>query len=92
VGLNKSWHIVLRFAIAGFLMAELATLSFVFKAPNVVTNLMTLASPGMWLFPHVPWGGAHREWFLFAILPIANAAAYAILGVAVVALITKLRN
>ena len=89
---DKGRHIVLRLAIAGFLIAEFAALSFTFKASNVITNLLTLASPGMWLFPHASWSDAHREWFLFAVLPAANAIVYAIFGIVIAAFVTRPKN
>jgi hypothetical protein len=89
---DKVWNIVIRFAIAGFLIAEFATMSFTFKASNVITNLLTLASPGSWLVAHVLWSDAHRVLFLFVVFPIANGVVYATFGFVIAALTTKPKN
>jgi|HubBroStandDraft_6_1064221.scaffolds.fasta_scaffold74985_3 hypothetical protein len=86
---GKVWRIVFCFAIAGFLIPEFAVLSFAFRVSDVLTNLMTLVSPGMWLLSHSRWSAAHRGWLVFAVMPMANAAVYAALGAVITGLITK---
>jgi hypothetical protein len=84
--LDKGWHLIFRFAIAGFLLAMMAAFCMIFHAPNVITNLMILVSPGIWLFPHEAWGTALSVWLSFGFLAIANGVLYAIVGAAIVGL------
>jgi hypothetical protein len=67
---DKGWGFIFR--CAGFLLATIAAFCMVVHAPNIMTSLMILVSPGIWLFPHEAWGTAFQVWFLFGLLPVAN--------------------
>jgi hypothetical protein len=86
MALDKGWRFILRFAVAGFLVAMSAAFCMVFHASNLITNLMILASPGIWLSPHEAWGTAFSVWLSFGFLAIANGVLYAIAGAAIVGL------
>jgi hypothetical protein len=61
--------------------ATLAAVCMVFHAPNVITNLLFLASPGIWLFLPEAWSGTGNDsggvamWLMFGFVAIANAVA-----------------
>jgi hypothetical protein len=90
--LDKGWHFILSFALIGFLIAIVAACCMVFNAPNIITNLMIVISPGLWLFLervfgrvgftnyHVAW------WFSVCLVAIANGVLYAIVGAVIAGL------
>jgi len=96
--LDKGWHFVLTFALIGFVLAVLAALCMVFSAPNIITNLMVLVSPGLWLFIERVWGrmpieNYHVSWWLsVCIVAVANGGLYATVGAVVAALRWALRQ
>jgi hypothetical protein len=90
--LRKIWRIVLCFAIAGFLIPEFAVLSFTLRVSDLLTNIMTLLSPGLWLLGHAHWSTAYRGWLIFALGPMANAVLYAVFGFVIVSLIARRGN
>jgi hypothetical protein len=87
--MTRDWRLIFRFAVAGFVIATMAAFCMVFHAPNVITNLMILVSPGMWLFPAIAWGNVVATWFMFGFVAIANAVLYAIVGAVYVGLRRK---
>ena len=87
--LNKDWRFIFRFAFAGFPIAALTAFCIVFHAPNIVTNLSILFSPGIWFFLPRIYGRvplANNDvamWFSLGVGAIANGLLYAIVGAAI---------
>jgi hypothetical protein len=96
--LDKGWHFIFCFAVTGFLIATLAAFCMVFHAPNIITNLMILVSPGSWLFLSRVWssvGFANSSvamWFSFGFVAVANGLLYAIVGAAIAGLRWMLKH
>jgi hypothetical protein len=96
--LDKTWHFVFRFALAGFLIATFAAFCISFQAPNVITNVMILVSPGIWLFLPITYSrvgfanNAVALWFSFGLVAIANGTLYAMVGAAIAGLRWMLKS
>ncbi len=92
MALNKGWHFIFGFALTGFLIAVLAASCMVFNAPNIITNLMILVSPGLWLFLERVLGRVELAnstvavWFSIGLVAIANGMLYAIVGAVIAGL------
>jgi hypothetical protein len=93
--MTRNWRLIFRFAVTGFSIATLAAVCMVFHAPNVITNLLLLASPGIWLFLPKAWSGMGNDsgavamWLMFGFVAMANAVVCGIVGAAYVGLRRK---
>ena len=92
---NKNWRIILRFAIAGFVVTWITAVCVVFRAANIVVNLLLLITP-FWIFGTVfgPLPFDHRAalWFMVLQVAVANALAYTVVGAVIVGLRSMLKR
>jgi hypothetical protein len=96
----RSTRLVLYFALAGLLTTIIAGFCMTFQAPNIVTNLMILVSPGLWLFLPRVWGrmpienSALAQWVSIGVVAIVNGFLYAMAGgaIAILRVIWTRRN
>jgi hypothetical protein len=83
--LDRGWHIVVRFAFAGFFLPV-----FAYCLPrSVFSYLLIVASPGAWMFPELTMGDSLRKLFQVAFAAIANAVLYTLAGALIAGLTGK---
>jgi len=88
---DKGWRIVIRFAVAGFAIAFLAAVGYVWRAFSAL-GILVVAAPGVWLFPEIAWHDGPNAIFLLIVAPILNSALYAIFGALVAGLTANSKN
>jgi hypothetical protein len=89
---DKDRRIIVLFAAVGFVVTTVAGICMSLQAPNIITNLMILFSPGLWLLLPRVYGtvgianSTVAWWFSIGVVAIANCLLYALVGAVIVGL------
>jgi hypothetical protein len=83
--LDRGWHVIIRFAFAGFFLPVLA----VCLPRSVFSYFLFFASPGVWMFPELTLGDSVGKLFQVAFAAIANAVLYTLAGALIAGLTSK---